>query len=66
MDAQAAQERIAHLERTLADVSDEVARQAGALEALERRVAMLLQREAERAYDSGGSVPLADRAPPHW
>ncbi|PWR01484.1 SlyX protein [Meridianimarinicoccus roseus] len=62
----AMEERIAHLERALADVSDVVARQDREIAALTRRIEMLMQREAEREYASGGSVPVADRPPPHW
>lgn len=59
------EERIAHLTRMVEDLSDVVARQAGEIEVLERRVAMLMQRAAE-AEAAGGTVPLADQRPPHW
>jgi SlyX protein len=26
----------------------------------------LMQREAEREADAGGTIPLADQRPPHW
>jgi SlyX protein len=29
-------------------------------------VSLLLEREAAREADEGGTVPLADRKPPHW
>jgi len=60
------EERIAHLERVADDLSEVVARQDGEIAQLTRRVEMLLQREAEREFDAGGSVPLADQKPPHW
>ena len=60
------EERIAHLTRTVEDLSDVVARQAREIELLERRVAMLMQRAAEAEVDAGGTVPLADQRPPHW
>lgn len=63
---QETEERIAHLERALADLSDVVARQDGELARVTRRVEMLMQREAERMQDAGGSVALADKPPPHW
>ncbi|MEM9708256.1 MAG: SlyX family protein [Pseudomonadota bacterium] len=63
---QTLEERFAHLERVVEDLSDEVARQATALRRAEHRVASLLQREAERETAEGGGVPLADRRPPHW
>ncbi|MEM8851622.1 MAG: SlyX family protein [Pseudomonadota bacterium] len=59
------EERIAHLTRTVEDLSDVVARQAGEIEVLERRVGLLMQRAAEAEAD-GGTVPLADQRPPHW
>lgn len=65
-DQQGLEERIAHLERTLAEVSDVVARQDRAIATLERRVAALMQREAEREMDAGGGVVLANETPPHW
>ncbi len=65
-DRQGLEERIAHLERTLAEVSDVVARQDRAIATLERRVALLMQREAERELDGGGGIVLADETPPHW
>ncbi len=59
------EERIAHLTRALEDLSDVVARQAGEIAVLERRVAMLMRRAAE-AEAAGGTVPMADQRPPHW
>jgi len=63
---EAAEEQIAHLMRTVEELSDVVARQAGELERLARRVGMLLEREAGREADGGGAIPLADQKPPHW
>lgn len=60
------EERIAHLMATVDDLSDVVARQQREIDVLTRRVEMLMQREAEREYDAGGSIPLADQKPPHW
>lgn len=60
------EERIAHLTRTLEDLSDVVAVQATEIDTLTRRVAMLMQRAAEAEADTGGSVALADQRPPHW
>ncbi|MEM7641796.1 MAG: SlyX family protein [Pseudomonadota bacterium] len=59
------EERIAHLTRMVEDLSDVVARQAGEIEVLERRVRMLMERAAE-AEAERGTVPLADQRPPHW
>jgi SlyX protein len=60
------EEEIAHLTRTVEELSDVVARQEKDIALLSRRLGLLLQREAERETDSGGTVPLADQRPPHW
>ncbi len=62
---QAIEERIAHLQRMVDELSDVVARQAGEIERLHRRVGLLMEREAEREAEGGG-IPLADQRPPHW
>ena len=61
----AAEEALAHLTRTVEDLSAVVARQAIEIDRLSRRVGLLLEREAEREAD-GNSIPLADQKPPHW
>ncbi|WP_108485214.1 SlyX family protein [Oceaniglobus ichthyenteri] len=65
-DRHALEERIAHLTRVVDDLSDIVTDHAQRLERVERRLAMVMQREAERELSEGGSVPLADDRPPHW
>jgi SlyX protein len=60
------EEKIAHLTRTVDDLSDIVAAQADDIDRLKRQVELLMQREATRDYDQGGSVPLADQRPPHY
>lgn len=60
------EEQIAHLTKTVEDLSDIVARQETELAVATRRIAMLMEREATREMDSGGSIPLADQRPPHW
>lgn len=60
------QERIAHLERVAEDLSDTVARQDREIGRLTHRVAMLMEREAEREVATSGGIPLADEKPPHW
>ena len=60
------EETVAHLARILDDMSDVAARQDRDIATLTRRVAMLMQREAEREVDAGGTIPLADQKPPHW
>jgi SlyX protein len=58
----AAEEQIAHLTRTVEDLSEVIARQGDEIDRLTRRVEMLMSREAE----GGGGVTLADQKPPHW
>jgi SlyX protein len=60
------EEQIAHLTRAVEELSDIVARQEGELTQATRRLAVLMEREAGRDLDAGGTVPLADQRPPHW
>lgn len=59
------EELVAHLSRSLEELSDVVARQEREIAGLTRRIGLLLEREAEREAE-GGSIPLADQRPPHW
>ncbi len=65
-DTQALEEKIAHLERMVADLSDEVARRGREIDRMSRLVGMLAEREAAREADASDSIPLADQRPPHW
>lgn len=60
------EEQIAHLTRTVDELSSVVARQQGEIDRLTRRVEMLRQREAERAQEGTGGVVLGDERPPHY
>lgn len=60
------EERIAHLERTAEELSDEVTRQSRQLAMIERQLAMLVEREAQREAEAGIPIPLTDQKPPHW
>ena len=60
------EEQIAHLTRLVEDLSDVVARQDRTLDTAMRRIEMLMQREAGREADAGGTIPLGDQRPPHW
>ncbi|MBB1491810.1 MULTISPECIES: SlyX family protein [unclassified Paracoccus (in: a-proteobacteria)] len=62
---QALEERIAHLQRSVEDLSDVVTRQAAEIARLSRHVGLLMEREAGREADEG-TIPLADQRPPHW
>lgn len=61
-----AEEELAHLRRAVDELSDIVARQAGEIERLGRRIGLMIAREAEREADTGGSLTLGDQKPPHW
>jgi len=60
------EETLAHLIRTVDDLSDLVAEQRNEIDLLTRRVAMLMQREAGREADGSGGVVLGDERPPHY
>ena len=63
---QALEEKIAHLTRTVDDLSETVARQQGEIMMLTRRVQMLMEREAAREAESGDAVYIGDERPPHY
>lgn len=56
--------RVAHLMRSVEDLSDVVARQADEIDRMARRMALLMAREAERPAEPGAAP--ADERPPHW
>ena len=60
------EEQFAHLSRTVDELSDIVARQETEIALATRRITMLMEREATREMDVGGTVPLAAQKPPHW
>ncbi|MFT6025312.1 MAG: SlyX protein [Ascidiaceihabitans sp.] len=60
------EEDIAHLTRTVEDLSDIVARQAEEIDTLTRRVHMLMHREGEREASSSGGIVVGDERPPHY
>lgn len=63
---QVLEERIAHLVRTVDELSDVVAKQQTEIDTLTRRVHMLMQREGEREQTGSGGVVLGDETPPHY
>jgi len=63
---QSLEEQIAHLTRTIDELSEVAAEQSKEVALLTNRVRMLMERAAERELDAGGTVPLADQKPPHW
>jgi len=60
------EENIAHLTRTVEELSDVVAKQEATIAMLNRRVQLLLEREAERETSETGAVSLGDETPPHY
>lgn len=66
MPSLAAEEQIAHLTRTVEDLSQEMSRQQKEIDQLTRRVAMLLQRAAEAEAEQSGGVVIGDERPPHY
>ena len=60
------EEQVAHLTKTVDELSDIIARQETMLEVSTRRLGMLMEREAGREAESGGTIALADQRPPHW
>ncbi len=60
------EETLAHLIRTVDDLSDLVAEQRTEIDVLTRRVAMLMQREAGREAEGSGGIVLGDERPPHY
>lgn len=60
------EEQLAHLQKVTEELSDIVALQGAEFQVVSKRLAVMMQREAERELDSGGSVPVADQKPPHW
>ncbi len=58
--------QIAHLTRTVDDLSEIIARQDAEIAVLTRRVHMLMEREATRESEGTGGVVLGDERPPHY
>lgn len=61
-----AEEELAHLRRTVDELSDVVAGQTREIARMGRLLGLLMEREAEREFSAGGQIPLADQKPPHW
>lgn len=62
---EALEEKVAHLMRAVDDLSEVVARQAGEIAVLERKVRLLMERAAEEEALQG-DAPEANVRPPHW
>lgn len=60
------EEMVAHLQRSVEEMSDVIAAQGREVDVLNRRVAMLMQREAERQTEGEGGIVVGDERPPHY
>lgn len=60
------EERLAHAQRAIDDLSETVARQDRDITRLMARVEMLMQREAAREAEGSGGIVLGDERPPHY
>lgn len=60
------EEQVAHLARTVEELSDVLARQDKEAALMANRVRLLMQRESERENNSGGAAAIGDQRPPHW
>ncbi|MFZ7092241.1 SlyX family protein [Primorskyibacter sp. 2E233] len=60
------EERVAHLQRAVDDLSDVIARQDQELSKLKTQVEVLVRREASREQDGTGGAYFADERPPHY
>ena len=57
---------LAHLQRTVDDLSAVIARQDGEIQRLMRQVEFLLERDRAREAEAGGGVIISDERPPHY
>lgn len=62
----ALEEQIAHITKTVDDLSDQIAKQDSELRTLRRVVDILVDREKSREPDGGGGVIFGDERPPHY
>ncbi|WP_299561921.1 SlyX family protein [uncultured Sulfitobacter sp.] len=60
------EETIAHLSRTVDDLSDIVTKQQREIDRLTARVEMLMRREGEREAAGSGGIVIGDERPPHY
>lgn len=60
------EEKLAHLIRSVDDLSDVVTTQQKTIELLERRVQMLMERAATQEADQGSYIYTGPEKPPHY
>ncbi|WP_298860170.1 SlyX family protein [uncultured Sulfitobacter sp.] len=60
------EEQMAHIMRSVDDLSDIVAQQQNEIDRLNARVEMLMRREGEREASGSGGIIVGDERPPHY
>jgi SlyX protein len=60
------EEKLAHLIRMMDDLSDVVAKQQTAIDRMEKRVQMLMERAATQEADQGNYIYTGPEKPPHY
>jgi len=60
------EEKLAHLEKTLDEMSDVVAAQGRLIDQMRAQLQRLVAREAARESEGTGGVILGDERPPHY
>lgn len=60
------EEKLAHLIRSVDDLSDVVTTQQKTIDLLERRVQMLMERAATQEADQGSYIYTGPEKPPHY
>jgi SlyX protein len=60
------EEQMAHLLRSVDDLSDIVAAQQNEIDRLNQRVEILMRREGEREASGSGGIIVGDERPPHY
>ena len=63
---EAAEVHIAHLTRTVDELSDQVMQQGVQIDRLNARLTSLLDRLSKPDVGDESGVPLLDQRPPHW
>lgn len=60
------EEKLAHLEKTVDELSDVIAAQTRQIDRMAAQLHRLIEREATREAEGTGGVILGDERPPHY
>lgn len=60
------EEHLSHQTSVIDELNAVVTAQAGQIDRLQSRVALLMKRAAEQETDSMSGAPMNDQKPPHW